>query len=188
MYCLLLQINEVNKIRDFEMQQQIRSPGDHHGPNPWTGNNSAQMSLLEWADPLNLNGLGAGNGFNARCSPTEPKPSWGQFGATTDFAASGGSAFGEANPWETPAMPWGQGQQPRGPNPFEEAAAAAGLMNDVIPPANPIELESVRKDSSGTIPIDKVGFFIIVQTKLFRSVVVKLGLYYNSVPSHSFSR
>ena len=154
----------MNKIRDFEIKQQIRSPGDRPGPNPWTGNNHqhVRMSIPKWTGALDQQcRVHDRNGFKSRwpycwCASIEPKPSWGQFGgATTDFAAGGG-AFGEANPWETPVMPWGQGQQPPGPNPFEEAAAAA-LMNDVIPPVNPMELESVRKDSSGTIPIDKVS-------------------------------
>ena len=60
-------------------------------------------------------------------------------------------------------MTWGQ-EQPRGPNPFEEAAAAMAMnpplpiLEDVhvIPPVDPVELNKVRNDSAGTISIDKV--------------------------------
>ena len=58
-------------------------------------------------------------------------------------------------------MNWGPTQppQPCGPNPFEEAAAAAvpqKLTDDLLPLVNIMELDAVRKDTSGTIPIDKV--------------------------------
>ncbi|CAG7733227.1 unnamed protein product [Allacma fusca] len=90
---------------------------------------------------------------------SESSDAWSQFsnqqrGGPTDF----GSQFSGPNPWGSVSMPWGQPQQPSGPNPFEEAAAAAippALSENCLPPVNMMELEKVRKDTSKSIPIDK---------------------------------